>query len=199
MQRTRNESLPTRIVASVVEGDVYCGESIIALITKDDAFSTLFLLGILNSKLFNYLFASKFLNLSIKADYLKKVRVPLNSILQREIAELAREITDLHKERAESSRQFTQLVDTEVTNIRWTGKLEGWWQLSFTEFTKSIKTKLSMSQKSELIEVFERHQKKCQVIDEHISRADHHLNNAVYQLYKLSPEEIAIVETGSAR
>ena len=34
------------------------------------------LLAILNSKLINYLFATKFLNLAIKAEYLKQLRLP---------------------------------------------------------------------------------------------------------------------------
>ncbi len=35
----------------------------------------LYLVGILNSKLVNYLFATKLLNLAIKAEYLKQIQV----------------------------------------------------------------------------------------------------------------------------
>lgn len=75
LQRTRNESLKTRIVATLDNTGVYGMEGIYFIIPKGTC-SLRYLLGILNSKLINYLFATKFLNLAIKAEYLKLVRIP---------------------------------------------------------------------------------------------------------------------------
>ena len=76
IQRTRNEALKQRIIATIDEEGVYGMEGIYFIITKDEGVSLYFLLGILNSKLMNYLFATKFLNLAIKAEYLKQVMIP---------------------------------------------------------------------------------------------------------------------------
>lgn len=76
LQRTRNESLPIRIVATLDDAGVYGMEGIYFIIPKHSEDSLRYLLGILNSKLINYLFATKFLNLAIKAEYVKQVRIP---------------------------------------------------------------------------------------------------------------------------
>ena len=75
LQRTRNEALKTRIVATLDDESVYGSEGIYFIIPKDGG-SLRYLLGILNSKLMNYLFSTKFLNLAIKAEYVKQLRIP---------------------------------------------------------------------------------------------------------------------------
>lgn len=76
LQRTRNESLPIRIVATLDDTNVYGMEGIYFIIPKQSEDSLRYLLGILNSKLINYLFATKFLNLAIKAEYVKQIKFP---------------------------------------------------------------------------------------------------------------------------
>ena len=83
VQRTRNESLKTRIVAALDENGVYGMEGIYFIIPKHNGASLPFLLGILNSKLINYLFATKFLNLAIKAEYLKQIKIPMPTLSQK--------------------------------------------------------------------------------------------------------------------
>lgn len=80
LQRTRNEALPTRIVATIDDTGVYGMEGIYFVLPKEEnAPSLRYLLGVINSSLINYLFKTKFLNLAIKADYLKQVRLPKES------------------------------------------------------------------------------------------------------------------------
>lgn len=76
LQRTRNEALKTRIVATLDDESVYGSEGIYFIIPKNKDANLHLLLGILNSKLMNYLFATKFLNLAIKAEYVKQLRLP---------------------------------------------------------------------------------------------------------------------------
>lgn len=79
IQRTRNESLKTRIVAVLDNHAGYTSEGILNVIPINDTANLHFLLGILNSRLINYLFATKFLNLAVKAEYLKQLRIPILS------------------------------------------------------------------------------------------------------------------------
>ena len=92
LQRTRNEALKTRIVATLDNTGVYGMEGIYFIIPKSTC-SLRYLLGILNSKLINYLFATKFLNLAIKAEYLKLVRIPIPTPQQQtRIEQLVKQI-----------------------------------------------------------------------------------------------------------
>lgn len=85
LQRTRNESLKQRIVATIDDRGIYGMEGILFIIPSDKTCDLYCLLGILNSKLINYLFSTKFLNLAIKAEYLKDVRIPRPHIQLRQL------------------------------------------------------------------------------------------------------------------
>ena len=76
VQNTRNESLKVRICATLDDMGVYASQGINFLIPKSKDVSLKFILGLLNSKLMNYLFSTKYLNLAIKAEYLKQLRIP---------------------------------------------------------------------------------------------------------------------------
>lgn len=76
LQRTRNPRLKTRIVATVDETGIYGMESIIFLSPQDAEAPVYFLLAVLNSSLVNYLYATKFLNVAVKAEYLKSTPIP---------------------------------------------------------------------------------------------------------------------------
>lgn len=84
LQNTRNESLRTRIAATLDDTSVYGTQGLNFIIPKDDQANLHYLLGILNSKLINYLFATKFLNLAIKAEYVKQIRIPTAKAKQQQ-------------------------------------------------------------------------------------------------------------------
>lgn len=110
LQRTRNESLKTRIVAALDDTSVYGMEGIYFIIPKKSNDSLRYLLGILNSKLINYLFATKFLNLAIKAEYLKQVRIPSISNKQlKEMEELVDEVSQLKLRDIDSSNEENRI------------------------------------------------------------------------------------------
>lgn len=93
VQRTRNPRLATRIVATIDEEGVYGMESIIFIIPGSTDAPIYYLLAVLNSKLINHLYATKFLNVAIKAEYLKDTPIPNASKHDQEIlSDLARRI-----------------------------------------------------------------------------------------------------------
>lgn len=98
LQRTRNERLKIRTVATIDSDSIYCMESLYCLIPKTDEYSLYFLLSIINSNLINYLFATKFLNLGIKRDYINMISYPkLNQKEQKPFIELSQKMLKLHK------------------------------------------------------------------------------------------------------
>lgn len=110
IQRTRNESLKTRIVATLDDTGVYGMEGIYFIIPKHSEDSLRYLLGILNSKLMNYLFATKFLNLAIKAEYVKQVKLPITSEKQKvQIEELVNAILQGKLSDADTSKEESEI------------------------------------------------------------------------------------------
>lgn len=110
LQRTRNESLKTRIVATLDGTGVYGMEGIYFIIPKHSEDSLRYLLGILNSKLINYLFATKFLNLAIKAEYVKQVKLPNASEEQKtQIEDLVNTILQGKLSDADTSKEETAI------------------------------------------------------------------------------------------
>ena len=79
IQRTRNPRLKTRLVAAMDEIGVYGMESVIIVTTKKEKLDLYYLIALLNSKLFNFLFKTKFLNVAVKAEYLKEIPIPETS------------------------------------------------------------------------------------------------------------------------
>lgn len=101
IQNTRNERLKPRIVATVDEIGIYGSQGMNFVIPTTNEYSVYFLIGIINSSLINYLFATKFLNLAIKADYIKQISFPKPSKQQiEEIESLSKEILKLKAQNA---------------------------------------------------------------------------------------------------
>lgn len=98
VQNTRNEALKTRICAVLDDKSVYGSQGVNFIIPNDVHVSLRYLLGILDSTLINYLFATKFLNLAIKAEYLKQLRIPIPSAaILKKLESLVSKVLELKK------------------------------------------------------------------------------------------------------
>jgi tRNA1(Val) A37 N6-methylase TrmN6 len=69
-----------------------------------------------------------------------------------------------------------------------------WWTLDFTGFVTTLKVKLSLQQKDELLQLFEKYSVEVTECEAELQKTDHSIDQLVYQLYELSKEEIALVE-----
>lgn len=98
VQNTRNEALKTRICAVLDDKSVYGSQGVNFIIPNDVHASLRYLLGILDSTLINYLFATRFLNLAIKAEYLKQLRIPIPSaVILKQLESLVSKVLELKK------------------------------------------------------------------------------------------------------
>lgn len=69
-----------------------------------------------------------------------------------------------------------------------------WWSLDFDSFVAKLNTKLSLQQKDELLQLFEKYSLEVSECEAELQKTDHNIDQLVYQLYKLTDEEVAIVE-----
>lgn len=98
VQNTRNEALKTRICAVLDDKSVYGSQGVNFIIPNDVHASLRYLLGILDSTLINYLFATRFLNLAIKAEYLKQLRILIPSaVILKQLESLVSKVLELKK------------------------------------------------------------------------------------------------------
>ena len=198
IQRTRNESLKIRIVATIDKTGIYSAESIINVIPKTGEYSIYFLLSLLNSKLFNYLFATKFLNLAVKGEYLKQIRFPkLSADDQQPFSELADKMLALNKDLQSKRARFLRRLQDNMPDIKITGTLETFDTLDFAGFVaelKKQKIKLSLVQQDEWEEYFTQYKSALNDLSAQIAATDKEIDERVYALYGLTEDEIKVIE-----
>lgn len=77
---------------------------------------------------------------------------------------------------------------------KWSAKLNKWWTLDFSNFVKALKVNLTLAQKDELLQLFEKYKNECAELDTQIQKTDHEIDQLIYKLYGLTTDEIATVE-----
>ncbi|MRR56977.1 MAG: hypothetical protein EG824_02010 [Deltaproteobacteria bacterium] len=113
VQATRNPRLATRIVATIDEECVYGTQGLNFIVPEHPDASTYYLLSVLNSSLINFLYATKYLNVAIKAEYLKTTPIPaVSKQIEDSISCLARCVLASKKTGEEAKSQFLEdLID----------------------------------------------------------------------------------------
>jgi len=113
--RTRNITLKERIIASIDYEKKYNLNRISNIISKDNN-SLEGLLGVLNSKLFNWLYSKRYFDYEIKPIYLKNS--PLCNTNDKELNRLVKEIIELRNadEKANISKQINS-IDNRVYQL----------------------------------------------------------------------------------
>lgn len=198
IQNTRNESLKIRLVATIDKQGVYASQGINFVIPKTGEYSIYFLLALLNSKLMNYLFSKKFLNLAIKAEYIKQIRYPQLSLdAQQPFIILADKMLTLNKELQEKRSRFLRRLNENIEGIKTTTALQTFDQLDFKAFVSELKKqkiKLTLVQQDEWEEYFNQYKSACNDISSQIAETDQQIDLMVYRLYGLSYKEVLTVD-----
>ena len=198
IQNTRNESLKIRIVATIDKHGVYASQGINFVISKSGEFSIYFLLALLNSKLMNHLFSKKFLNLAIKAEYIKQIRFPRLSFDQQQpFIALADKMLSLNSDLQQKRSRFLRRLQDNFEGVKITGALESFDAMEFAEFLKELKKQkitLSLSQQDEWEEYFNQYKTDCNNISAEIATTDNAIDLKVYKLYGLTYDEVLVVD-----
>lgn len=158
------------------------------------------LLGILNSKVVWYFLKGVCVvrsggYLEVKPQYFAQVPVPeIDTASRSSIEHLVNQILEKTTNLGLSSNRFKQLISDEFSVDTWPTKLNKWWHLDFSEFTKSLKLKLSLQQKDELLSLFEKYKQECLGLDSIVKQSEREIDNLVYTLYNLASDEIKVIE-----
>lgn len=164
-------------------------------------------LALLNSKLFYFFITNTSSEMSggyfvFSNMFINPFPVPMSLCENSDIGDLASSMlsltADLQKLRARFHRRLKENLGIEkITNA-----LEAFDGLTFEEFTKELKkqkVKLSLVQQDEWEDYFNINKEACQQKSSLIAQTDKEIDDIVYSLYGLEPDEIAIVENSGTK
>ena len=167
---------------------------------NDDSVNLKYITAILNSKLCKLWIWYNCPELQggtreIRKVYFENFRIPLN-VDQQPLAKL----TDLQIQQVgqlqEKRTRFLRRLSVNFEGIKITTALQAFDQLDFKGFVaelKKQKIKLSLVQQDEWEDYFNQYRQTCQELSEQIQTTDNEIDNKVFDLYGLTPEEREIV------
>ncbi|MCA4894344.1 MAG: Eco57I restriction-modification methylase domain-containing protein [Cytophagales bacterium] len=163
-----------------------------------------YLLSILNSKLTDYLMNQFAISrrggyLEYKIQYIEKI--PIKEITKKKkqpFIDLAEKMLTLHQSISKQSQNFIDLLRGNFV-FEPTAKLKKWHTLEFIDVIAELEkggVKLPPKKQGEWLELFKAEKEKIKTTQNEIDKTDKEIDQLVYALYELTPEEIAIVEKG---
>jgi type I restriction-modification system DNA methylase subunit len=195
-------------ILSVFDENGYIGlNSVHCLKIIDSSYHYLYLNALLNSMLFKWYF--QFQNFHMVNKPLAEVKVvfierlPIKKATNQNVfIECVLTILASHQSLQTLTTKFKNYFCNQYQLQKLNTKLDNWHTLSFAEFiaelNKAIKTNkgkaLTKKDEFEWIDLFEDNKKQAQTLQQQIAQTDQQIDQMVYNLYQLTPEEIAIVE-----
>ena len=160
------------------------------------------LLGVLNSKLFAFIFS----NISSeirggffrwKRQYMEKMPLPKNIESAKELSDFVDSIAKKTQKFKIQQQKFLKRLQTNFDLDKLSKKLETFYEHNFKTLMKELKKKkvtLSLKEQDEWEEYFESYRNELLELKAEIDKTDQEIDEMVYALYEFSEEEIAVVE-----
>ncbi len=131
----------------------------------------------------------------IRKAYFENFPVPnISSGEQKPFIDLADKMLSLNSDLQKKTSNFLKVAKETFNIEKPSAKLETFYDLTFEEFIKELKQKITPKIKLEWLELFEEQKTSMQKLKEEIAATDRQINSLVYKLYGLTEEEIATVE-----
>jgi hypothetical protein len=136
-----------------------------------------------------------------KTKYLEPFHLPdLTSSENQDVAEslsvFANQMLSLNSQLQEKRTRFLRRLSENFDGIKITTALQTFDQLDFKGFVAELrkqKIKLTLVQQDEWEDYFNQYRQTCQELSEQIQTTDNEIDNKVFDLYGLTPEEREIV------
>jgi type I restriction-modification system DNA methylase subunit len=218
LYRAREESIflnPEKLITQRISGGLkplvtsydnekyYTFNSTNTILSKNKEYSLKYLLVLLNSKLINWYYVSKFTNKSnltvnISKTFLEKI--PIKEISfeeQKPFIEKSDFMINKNKKFYEAKNKFIKLIKYKYNLDKISRKLNTFYNLNFKEFVEEIQNKnkiMSIEKEAELMDFFEKNKMEILGLVGEISKTEREIDEMVYKLYKITPQEKQIIE-----
>lgn len=165
-----------------------------------------YLLGLLNSRLFKYLYSWKLDEAGTVYPQIKKINIEWLPIAEFDNSEnlsgIVEKLMTVIEEESKIRLKFLKYLDSQIQGVFQYAGIQNWYELEFGEYinelNKAIKKAggipLTKLQEMEWMEVFETKKSEAQTLKAEIDKTDKEIDQMVYELYGLTDEEIKIVE-----
>lgn len=156
----------------------------------------------LNSKLYNYTFECLFDGLRMQGGYLlysaPNLRNTPIKVIGREEQEMfvvaGTDLQSLHEEINQTTSRAETLITVALTPSSIRARMGRWWRLDFQQFVGGFRAKPSPKVAGDLLDVFNEYAPVLCALDDRVATIDRVVNQGFYELFELTPSEIAIVE-----
>ncbi|MFO0955007.1 MAG: TaqI-like C-terminal specificity domain-containing protein [Candidatus Saccharibacteria bacterium] len=195
----------SEIIATYDNTGLYPEQSLYFLYSFTDNVQPLYLLAVLNSRLITWLYRSNFITNADSTPQLKNNDLDKFPIViadkqtQSRVSQTVEELMSKSKSLYYITDTTNRLISSEFSLHNMPAKLNKWWTFDFVEFTNRLRLNLTLTQKDELLQLFEKYRPKLQSLDNEIQRLDHEIDRLVYKLYRLTDEEITMIERDTAK
>ena len=158
-------------------------------------------LAIINSNLMNYYFKNVFgYGLNVYPDDIKRLPIP-NATEEQQISlsQKADRMIELNKSLKEETQKAIELIELEYKPKKITQNLTSFYTLGLNPFIEELEKQgvtLSLTQKEDLISWYKTKSELLNKIKLEMDTLDQQIDQEVYKLYNLTPEEIQIIEGG---
>ena len=194
------EITSTQLYAVVTDQELYTNPSIINAVPIDKDFPIQAALAVVNSKLMGWFHiktspkAKKGLFPKVLVGDVRKFPLILPSNTD-ELEDLAEQMSVTLKQLLDRSERFQQLLMNDLKLKSWPQTLTKWYELGFNDFLgKLVKRRLPLLKQDELRTVFDGYQEECVALSDELAAIDAKIDAIVYGLYKLSEDQIELVE-----
>ena len=193
---------PLRIYAGYTDKPLYFTQIGFGIIPHE-GYLPKYILTLLDSWLIN--FYHKYMYLDLEKELFQKILIAnckelpipaINLESQQPFVVLADKMLSLNQQLQEKRSRFLRRLSENIEGIKITTTLQTFDQLDFAGFVaelKKQKIKLSLVQQDEWEEYFNQYREACQELTAQIAATDNEIDNRVFDLYGLTPEEREIV------
>jgi len=201
IQYVRSNAL--NVTAKWIEA-AYCDNGCIPLNSlnyiyeRDNEHSLKYLLALCNSFLLNRYYRLFYTDVNVKKTYLAELPIPdIDLSNQQPFVVRVDTITQNKNEIIKKRDEFLSVIHYKFGVSRLTPKIFHFYNVEFKEFMREIEKQSTKKQPKELLEwiqFFDEYQKAIQVLIEENIRLMDEIDDMVYKLYQIQPEEIGIVK-----
>ena len=140
--------------------------------------------------------------LNLQSIYTETIPIPnAKDEEKKRIGALAEQAQDMAEKRyalQEQVRNRIHDIAPEGRQYDLNGKLKSWWTLDFKEFQAQVKAvfkrELSLKERDEWEEYLNDKRKSVDELSQKLTSLENDLNNEVYKIFALTPDEIALIE-----
>lgn len=131
---------------------------------------------------------------TFKTKYLNPFPLPkISSELDKELTGLVSEIIHLTTNLNQQKENFIRLLEIEFSLDKWPRNLSVFWQITYEEFILKLPIKLGLQQKGDLLDLWNKYAPELASKENQIDLLKNKINEIVFDLYDLTPEERKIV------